>query len=312
MAGFHTKTFSMHDDYMTPFSAWEAISHFIPKDKVIWEPFVGDGKSGEYLRQLGCKEVIHITEDFFASNRGEVIVTNPPFSKSKDVLKRLKQLDKPFIVIMPCSKICTSYFRNNYKDTDSAIEIIIPRKRIHFAKMVDGVVDESVKSSCNFDCFYYCYKMNLPRGIVWLDDEVPQHYAMLDSDDEVPAAPPVAPQEVGESLQTMLERILASSTTRIESLQREVARLTTKLQGQEEDMKELEEHRKEKAIPILTPNWFTKEHIEAFTDENWSDEKFQGLIDSKDVEYLADDTSEMVREAALDFSKTYESEYMLS
>ena len=25
------------------------------------------------------------------------------------------------------------------------------------------------KSSCNFDCFYYCYKMNLPKDIVWLE-----------------------------------------------------------------------------------------------------------------------------------------------
>ena len=185
MAGFHTKTFSLHDDYMTPRSAWENITQFIPKDKVIWEPFVGDGRSGQYLADLGCKEVIHLTEDFFANDRGEVIITNPPFSKCKDVLKRLRRLDKPFILILPCSKICTSFFRNNFKDSPSPIEIIIPRKRIHFHKMVDGVVDETAKKSCNFDCFYYCYKMNLPRGITWLDDDdVPY---MLDTDDEVNA-----------------------------------------------------------------------------------------------------------------------------
>jgi len=39
MAGFHTKTFTKHDDYMTPKSAWEAIKQYIPKNKVIWEPF---------------------------------------------------------------------------------------------------------------------------------------------------------------------------------------------------------------------------------------------------------------------------------
>jgi len=46
MAGFHTKTFIKHDDYMTPKYAWENIKHFIPKDKVIWEAFWGDGTSG--------------------------------------------------------------------------------------------------------------------------------------------------------------------------------------------------------------------------------------------------------------------------
>ena len=35
MAGFHTKTFLKHDDYMTPKKVWEDIDDYIPKDKVI-------------------------------------------------------------------------------------------------------------------------------------------------------------------------------------------------------------------------------------------------------------------------------------
>ena len=46
MAGFHTKSFIKHDDYMTPKYAWENIKNYIPKDKVIWEAFYGDGNSG--------------------------------------------------------------------------------------------------------------------------------------------------------------------------------------------------------------------------------------------------------------------------
>ena len=42
MAGFHTKTFIKHDDYMTPKHAWEAIQEYIPKNKIIWEAFYGD------------------------------------------------------------------------------------------------------------------------------------------------------------------------------------------------------------------------------------------------------------------------------
>ena len=33
MAGFHTKTFIKHDDYMTPFYAWDNIKQYIPKKK---------------------------------------------------------------------------------------------------------------------------------------------------------------------------------------------------------------------------------------------------------------------------------------
>lgn len=165
MAGFHTKTFKKHDDYMTPKYAWENIKQFIPKDKIIWEAFYGDGKSGNYLTELGYT-VIHEEVDFFENDLGDIIVSNPPFSHSKEVMARMLILDKPFIMILPSSKINTSYFRA-WKD--KGLQIIIPRKRIHFTKLVNGVVPDNWKNSCNFDCFYYTYKMNLPKDIIWLD-----------------------------------------------------------------------------------------------------------------------------------------------
>jgi hypothetical protein len=162
MAGFHTKTFLKHDDYMTPKYAWENIQHLIPSDKVIWEPFYGDGKSGEYLQELGF-QVIHEPIDFFENDLGEIIVSNPPFSQCKEIMKRLVELDKPFIIILPSSKINTSYCREFFKN--NSLQIIIPIKRIQFKKLVNGV-DES-KNSCNFDCFYYCWKMNFEKDITW-------------------------------------------------------------------------------------------------------------------------------------------------
>tara|TARA_R110000824_G_scaffold89056_1_gene218617 strand:- start:1840 stop:2337 length:498 start_codon:yes stop_codon:yes gene_type:complete len=165
MAGFHTKTFMKHDDYMSPKYAWENINMYIPKDKIIWEAFYGDGKSGDFLKELG-HEVIHEEVDFFESDLGDIIVSNPPFSQSKEVMARLLILDKPFILILPSSKINTSYFRS-WKD--KGLQIIIPRKRIHFTKLVGGVIPDNYKSSCNFDCFYYCYKIGLSKDIIWLD-----------------------------------------------------------------------------------------------------------------------------------------------
>lgn len=165
MSVFQTKSFLKHDDYMTPKYAWENIQQYIPKDKVIWEAFYGNGESGTYLKELGFN-TIHEPVDFFENDLGEIIVSNPPFSKVKDVMKRLMVLDKPFIMILPCSKINTSYFRA-WKDKN--LQIIIPRKRIHFTKYVEGKPVENWKNACNFDCFYYCYKMDLPNGIVWLE-----------------------------------------------------------------------------------------------------------------------------------------------
>jgi len=165
MAGFHTKSFIKHDDYMTPKYAWDNIKHLIPSNKIIWEPFYGDGTSGEYLRELGFN-VIHEPVDFFENNFGEIIVTNPPFSKVKEIMARLLILDKPFVMIMPSSKINTSYFRA-WKDKQ--LQIIIPRKRIHFEKKIEGKTPEGLRNACNFDCFYYCYKMNFSQDIIWLE-----------------------------------------------------------------------------------------------------------------------------------------------
>ena len=168
MAGFHTKTFIKHDDYMTPKYAWENIAHLIPKDKIIWEAFYGDGTSGTHLRELGFN-TIHEPIDFFDDDtvpEYDILISNPPFSQSKNIMNRLYELDKPFILIMPSSKINTSYFRQ-WRDRN--IQIVIPRKRIHFTKLVDGIVPDNYKSSCNFDCFYYCYKIGLDKDITWLE-----------------------------------------------------------------------------------------------------------------------------------------------
>ena len=159
MATFQTKTFLKHDDYMTPKYAWENIQQYIPKDKIIWEAFMGDGKSGEYLKELGF-DVIHNDNDFFESNEGDIIISNPPFSLVKKIVPRLIELDKPFILLMPVSKIATQYF----KDFKNKIQIMIPDKRINFIK--NG---NEKTSNCNFDCFYYCYKMNLSTDIIWLE-----------------------------------------------------------------------------------------------------------------------------------------------
>lgn len=167
MAGFQTKTFTKHDDYMTPESAWKNIKKYIP-NKIIWEAFYGDGKSGSYLQKMGFN-VIHEDIDFFQHDKGEIVLTNPAFSLIPETLVRLKELNKPFIMIMPTSKLHTQYFRRVFQD--ETIQLIIPRKRIQFYKMINGKVDYEARRVCNFDCFYYCWKIGLEKDITFLTDD---------------------------------------------------------------------------------------------------------------------------------------------
>jgi len=76
-------------------------------------------------------------------------------------MTKLKELDKPFIILLPQPALNTTAIREFFKED---LQIIIPRKRIQFIK--NG---NELQNKCNFDCFYYCYKMNLPRDIIWLE-----------------------------------------------------------------------------------------------------------------------------------------------
>jgi len=163
MATFTNETFKTFDNYTTPKKIWEDINHLIPR-KVIWEAFYFNGTSGQSLKELG-HQVIHDNINFFSSDEGEIIVSNPPFSLKKEVMFRLKALDKPFIMVLPISTLTTNYFRETFADK---IQLIIPRQRIQRFMKLDKNGNEVLQGRCNFDCAYFCYQINLPQDIVFL------------------------------------------------------------------------------------------------------------------------------------------------
>jgi len=143
------------DNYYSKKEVWEKIQQYIPKDKVIWEPFYGDGKSGQYLRELGF-HVIHEPIDFFENDLGEIIVSNPPFSMKQEIFTRLKKLDKPFIIVMFPIVLSCKWFLDIFDD----IQIIIPKTRV---KMYGNGKENYTP---NGGVWYFCYKMNLPKDLI--------------------------------------------------------------------------------------------------------------------------------------------------
>lgn len=158
------KRYKKDDDYETPKSAWEAIKPYLPLDKVAYDPFICSGRSVEFFEELN---ILHNEPqgDFFENEiNGDYVLSNPPFTLKKETLQRLvNELDVPFIMIMPSQTINAVYFREIFKSKEDLLQIAIPRKRINFIK------DGEVKKGCAFDCFYFCYKMNLPSSIVFLN-----------------------------------------------------------------------------------------------------------------------------------------------
>lgn len=165
-----TKDLAKNDEYFTPRHEWRNIQKYIPKNKKIWEPFTNvqlpnSLNSSKYLKEMGFDVIVRPynpktgCNDFFKSNHGDIVVSNPPFSLKKEVLQRLKRMNKPFILILPLATMNTGYFREMFMN-DKNLGIIVPKKRIDFENKLNP------HSAC-FECLYYCWKVGV-SGINWI------------------------------------------------------------------------------------------------------------------------------------------------
>jgi len=149
------------DNYATDKLGWEIIKQYIPIDKVIWAPFYCDGKQKEYFKDMGF-DIIHEDRDFFSyTPQYDIIVDNPPFSKFKDICIRLKELDKPFILIGFSKIILMKWFQRLFKDD---LQVIIPFKRPTFTHLTAPKKGYTPP----FGVQYYCYKMNLEKDLIFI------------------------------------------------------------------------------------------------------------------------------------------------
>jgi hypothetical protein len=154
------------DDYMSPKCIFEEIIEYIPKDKVISMPFFGDGTAGKHMTDLGFN-VIHQDEDFFETDRGEMVLDNPPFSLRQRIIEELIFRDKPFMLILPISTITNVYF----KDFNIDVQLIIPAKRtkfISYDKETKTIDENWKKKSFSQNAVWICWKMNFDKDIIQL------------------------------------------------------------------------------------------------------------------------------------------------
>ena len=75
---------------------------------------------------------------------GDILISNPPYTKKKEIFLRLKELNKPFIMLVPTTCLHTQYFKEIFKD--ETMQLIIPYKKRQF----DKVGKEKQKDNCSF------------------------------------------------------------------------------------------------------------------------------------------------------------------
>ena len=163
----YLNTLVENDIYYTPKIIFENILHYLPRDKIYLDPFFGDGSNIENLKELGLN-CIGYDIDYFDALENlnyDIILTNPAFSRHilTEFLYNLSALNKPFVIILPITKIFSKYFRNSFRQYKD-IQIIIPSKRLSF----DDPTKPNNKSNPSFVCCYIAYRMNLPQDIIFL------------------------------------------------------------------------------------------------------------------------------------------------
>lgn len=154
------------DEVFTPMYAVEPLLKYINRDKIIWCPF-DEGWSAFYqtFRKNGYKVIrscIQEGQDFFEYEPDEeydIIISNPPFSKKDKVLKRLYELDKPFILLLPLTSL---QGQDRYEFFKNGVQLLAFDKRIDY------------HTNFNFDTYtrgvpsasaYFCRGV-LPRDLI--------------------------------------------------------------------------------------------------------------------------------------------------
>lgn len=165
------KTTKASDEYITPDYAINPILIFLKNKKplTIWCPF--DKENSPYVRILraaGHKVIhSHIDEgqnffDYEPEENYDIIISNPPFSLKDLVLKRLYELKKPYMLLLPIPSLQGQKRFPYIKDCQA----LIFDKRVSFMN-TDGVT----KTSPAFGSFYLCYKI-LPKDLIFTQIEI--------------------------------------------------------------------------------------------------------------------------------------------
>jgi hypothetical protein len=162
-----------NDNYTTPSIGFDIIAPYLNKEHTIYEPFYCDGKAKEHLNKLGFDNVIHNDEDFFLNYdkyEYDVIVSNPPYSIKKKIFEKLKEIDKPWAMLVPFESLGSKFLQDLYKNE---LQVLIPPRRISFIKVkeagIDGEFIEVPTKGIALHVVWVTYNLNLPRDLLWLD-----------------------------------------------------------------------------------------------------------------------------------------------
>ena len=153
------------DEVFTPFYAVDPIIKYIPLGSTIWLPFDESWSAfNQMLREKGFNVInsnLRGGQDFFKyqPENYDIIISNPPFSKKDEVIKRLYELNKPFAILLPMNSL---QGKKRFKYFKKGIQILC------FDSRVDYHTNKNYKTYTkgnHFGSAYFC-KDFLPKDLI--------------------------------------------------------------------------------------------------------------------------------------------------
>ena len=149
------------DEYYSPQNVVDMIVPYIARGdyRTIWCPF--DKAESNFVITFQNKGYavhyghIETGQDFFdyKEPQGDIVVTNPPFSKRDAIFQRLFELDVPFALVINFNGLFDSRRRADLF-RKFGVELLVPRGRMKFFHQVRGQLN-----SPNFQSVYVCHRL---------------------------------------------------------------------------------------------------------------------------------------------------------
>lgn len=159
------------DQYETPGYVFDMILEELdPRQWTIWEPFPGSGHSTRYISSRGFSVTNGDHSDFFEhstiptpckAEQKVVVVSNPPYSKKKEIMQKLKDLGVIHIALfVPVAVMARRYFAEAFPQMRN--QIIFHQRACSFLHPVS----HKSMGKASFPVMWVTCGLNMSRDIM--------------------------------------------------------------------------------------------------------------------------------------------------
>ena len=155
------------DEFFTPKYALKPLPPFLKKNWTVWECAWGKGTLATHLKEEGFKVIGESYKDFLKKDLGlnkkgfDCIITNPPYSKKDEFIKRAFEIGKPFALLMPLTTL--EGIKRGALFKKYGLQLIIPNRRINF------ITPSGKGSGAWFQTAWFTWRLNLPKELNFVE-----------------------------------------------------------------------------------------------------------------------------------------------